>query len=150
MLSGCRHFFFMQKHNRKSRPFTSFSFLLQNEKSQNYGKWVFFFFLSFLQIFMVLEPWLTSDIFPNEVPSKFKPHHLPFSCIDDWPFHFTAHSLSKHQPKPQASTFFFGVSRVFPTFTVVSGRQTVQARVSLHIHHHDFRHSIFVFEFRNL
>ena len=81
---------------------------------------VSFFFLSFLQIFMVLEHWLTSDIFPNEVPSKFKPHHLPFSCIDDLPFHFTAHSLSKHRPKPQASTFFFLVCREFFQLSLLS------------------------------
>ncbi|XWS56060.1 hypothetical protein CRYUN_Cryun09bG0054400 [Craigia yunnanensis] len=52
------------------------------------------------------ELWLPSDIFPNEVPSKFKPHHLPFSCMDDLALRFTALSLPKHQQKlPKATNF---------------------------------------------
>ncbi|XWS43346.1 hypothetical protein CRYUN_Cryun16bG0095100 [Craigia yunnanensis] len=55
------------------------------------------------------ELWLPSDIFLNEVPSKFKPHlhhHLPFSCMDDLASRFAALSLPKHQQKlPKAANF---------------------------------------------
>lgn len=55
------------------------------------------------------ELWLPADIFPNEVPSKFKPHHhlhLPFSCMDNLALRFAALSLPKHQQKlPKATNF---------------------------------------------
>ncbi|XVF76112.1 hypothetical protein PTKIN_Ptkin13bG0239500 [Pterospermum kingtungense] len=53
--------------------------------------------------------WLSWDIFPNKVPSKFKPHHhhhLPFSCVDDSALRFAANSLPKHHQKlPRATNF---------------------------------------------
>ncbi|XWS59398.1 hypothetical protein CRYUN_Cryun08bG0118200 [Craigia yunnanensis] len=55
------------------------------------------------------ELWLPSDVFFNEVTSKFKPHlhhHLPFSCTDDLASRFAALSLPKHQQKlPKATNF---------------------------------------------
>ncbi|XP_022748367.1 uncharacterized protein LOC111297987 [Durio zibethinus] len=56
--------------------------------------------------------WLPSDIFLNDVPSKFKPHlhhhhhNLPFTCMDDLALRFAALSLSKHQQKPPKSSNF--------------------------------------------
>ncbi|XVE61403.1 hypothetical protein DITRI_Ditri06bG0036800 [Diplodiscus trichospermus] len=55
------------------------------------------------------ELWLPSDIFINEVPSKFKPrrhHHLPFSCMDDLVPRFAAFSLPKNQQKLPIATDF--------------------------------------------
>ncbi|XVE96302.1 hypothetical protein REPUB_Repub02eG0209500 [Reevesia pubescens] len=55
------------------------------------------------------EIWLPSDIFLNEVRSKFKPHirhHLPYSCMDSLAPRFAALSLPKHQQKlPKVSNF---------------------------------------------
>ncbi|XVF55846.1 hypothetical protein PTKIN_Ptkin06aG0069600 [Pterospermum kingtungense] len=56
------------------------------------------------------EHWLPSDIFLNEVPSKFTPHlhhHLPnFSCMGDLAHRFAALSLPKHQQKLPKPTNF--------------------------------------------
>lgn len=56
------------------------------------------------------EHWLPSDIFVNEVPSKFTPPHLhhrpPFSCMDDLAPRFAALSLHNHHQKlPKATNF---------------------------------------------
>ncbi|XVF07552.1 hypothetical protein REPUB_Repub06bG0148900 [Reevesia pubescens] len=58
------------------------------------------------------ELWLPSDIFLNEVPSKFKPHlhhhhhHHRLSCMDDLAPRFAALSLPKHLQKlPKATNF---------------------------------------------